>query len=172
MDAEARREVFSGLASDGRGSGPPHLCLPADEPVSGFAGIDFDVDSITGFPATSLWPKKVFVGIRPKCQCLTSSLASISAPVPCLTLTRAGRYTRFVAPCIELLTTTLDVLLGLKIFSLYLLFPHLYREAQQTSRLRDQDFRLWMNGLLLPIIHEHYSSSHVQHYPSSYDSSR
>ena len=67
---------------------------------------------------------------------------------------------------------TFGRLVGFEDILLYFLFPHLYREAQQTSRLRDQDFRLWMNGVLLPIIHEHYSSFHVQQYLSTYDSSR
>ncbi|KIX10720.1 uncharacterized protein Z518_01804 [Rhinocladiella mackenziei CBS 650.93] len=46
------------------------------------------------------------------------------------------------------------------------------RVTRQTSRLRDEDFRIWMDDILLPIIYEYYSSSHVQHYPSSYDHSR
>ena len=42
----------------------------------------------------------------------------------------------------------------------------------ESSRLRDRDFQLWMDKILLPIVFEQYSSAHVQHYPSSYDHSR
>ncbi|XP_014550170.1 hypothetical protein COCVIDRAFT_116250, partial [Bipolaris victoriae FI3] len=55
--------------------------------------------------------------------------------------------------------------------SLYLFFPCLYREDQQSSRLLDSDFRTWMNHILLPIIYRHHESSLIQHYPSSHDHS-
>lgn len=56
--------------------------------------------------------------------------------------------------------------------SLYFLFPNLYREEQKCSRLRDEDFQLWTDGILFPAIYKCYSSAHVQHYPSSYNHSR
>jgi hypothetical protein len=55
---------------------------------------------------------------------------------------------------------------------LYLLFPRLYRAEQTCSKIRDEDFQLWMDGILLPAIHRMYSSAHAQHYPSSYEHSR
>ncbi|KIX10722.1 uncharacterized protein Z518_01806 [Rhinocladiella mackenziei CBS 650.93] len=48
VDAETRREIFSGRTSS---EPPPHLCLEADERVSGSAGVHFDIDSVTGFPS-------------------------------------------------------------------------------------------------------------------------
>ena len=62
--------------------------------------------------------------------------------------------------------------MGFEDISLFFLFPHLYREEQQSSRLRDEDFRNWTDDILLPIIYDRYRSSHVQHYPSSYDHGR
>ncbi|KAF9882577.1 hypothetical protein FE257_006752 [Aspergillus nanangensis] len=67
---------------------------------------------------------------------------------------------------------TFGRLVGFEDISIYLLFPRLYRENQQSSRLRDQDFQKWMDEILLPTIYQHHSSSLVQHYPSSFDHSR
>jgi hypothetical protein len=56
--------------------------------------------------------------------------------------------------------------------SLYLLFPQLYRDDQQSSQLLDQDFQQWMDKILLLIINCCYSGDLIQHYPSSFDHSR
>ena len=67
---------------------------------------------------------------------------------------------------------TFGRLMGMEDVSLYLLFPRLYRAEQTCSKIRDEDFQLWMDGILLPAIHHTYGSAHVQHYPSSYEHSR
>lgn len=56
--------------------------------------------------------------------------------------------------------------------SLHFLFPRLYREEQQSSRLRDHEFRIWIDRVLLPMIHRHYDGSLVQHYAFSFDHRR
>jgi hypothetical protein len=43
---------------------------------------------------------------------------------------------------------TFGRLVGFEDISLYFLFPQLYREDQQSSRLRDDDFRIWMDQVL------------------------
>jgi hypothetical protein len=67
---------------------------------------------------------------------------------------------------------TFGRLIGFEDISLYLLFPRLYRENQQSSRLLDQDFKQWMDDILLPIINRCHSGDLIQHYPSSFDHSR
>jgi hypothetical protein len=67
---------------------------------------------------------------------------------------------------------TFGRIVGLEDVSLYLLFPRLYRAEQTCSKIRDEDFQLWMDGIMLPAIHRMYSSAHAQHYPSSYEHSR
>lgn len=58
-------------------------------------------------------------------------------------------------------------LVGFEDATLYLLFPRLYRQEQQSSRLRDEDFQVWIDRVLLPAVYKHHKSSLVQHYPSS-----
>ena len=61
---------------------------------------------------------------------------------------------------------TLGRLVGFEEISLYVLFPHSYREDQASSRLRDIDFRLWK------AIYQHHESDSTQHYPSGHDHAR
>ena len=56
-------------------------------------------------------------------------------------------------PVYEIPHYTLGRLVGFEDVSLYLLFPRLYRENQQTSRLLDDDFQVWMDQVLLPAIY-------------------
>ncbi|RKL12528.1 hypothetical protein BFJ70_g16195 [Fusarium oxysporum] len=67
---------------------------------------------------------------------------------------------------------TFGRVIGFEDISSYLLIPNLYREEQKCSKLRDEDFRLWMDSVLLPAIYQCYTTAQVQHYPSSYDHSR
>ena len=67
---------------------------------------------------------------------------------------------------------TFGRVIGFEDTSLYFLFPNLYGAEQKCSKIRDEDFQLWMDGILLPAIYQNYGSTHVQHYPSSYDHSR
>ena len=134
--------------------------------------MDFDVDSITGFPSDLAVAKE---GIRwYPTQMPVSDLQSglHLRPRAVSYFDEADRLHQVRRPVHRIPHYTFGRLVGFEDISLYFLFPHLYREEQQSSRLRDQDFRLWMDGILLPIIYKHYSSSHVQHYPSSYDHSR
>ncbi|KAG8664636.1 hypothetical protein FPOAC2_10249 [Fusarium poae] len=93
-------------------------------------------------------------------------------PRPVQYLDMMGNQRRVHRPIHQIPHYTFGRLIGFEDVSLYLLFPNLYREEQKSSRFRDEDFRTWMDGVLLPIIHNHYSNSHVQHYPSSYDHSK
>ncbi|KAF9882990.1 hypothetical protein FE257_004360 [Aspergillus nanangensis] len=83
-----------------------------------------------------------------------------------------GRAHRVHRPLYQVPHYTFGRLIGFEDISMYLLFPRLYRENQQSSRLLDQHFKQWMDDILLPIINRGYSGDLVQHYPSSFDHSR
>ncbi|EGU73900.1 hypothetical protein FOXB_15591, partial [Fusarium oxysporum f. sp. conglutinans Fo5176] len=164
-----RRQVYCGLGSGGHAS---HICLNEDERITHVAGVSFDVDSVTGFPSSLAIAKQ---GIRwSPTQMPVSDLQSNLhlCPREVHYLDMAGNQRRVHRPVHRIPHYTFGRLIGFEDVSLYLLFPNLYREEQKSSRLRDEDFRTWMDGLLLPVIHNHYSNSHVQHYPSSYDHSK
>ncbi|KAJ9494699.1 hypothetical protein H2202_009775 [Exophiala xenobiotica] len=171
IDAATRRKIFTGLVSDPQTSRPPHICLAKDDGPPGTIGITFDVDSITGFPSDLAVAKQ---GIRwhptqMPVSDLRSSLHLRSLPVTYLD--DSGHLHQVHRAVHQIPHYTFGRLVGFEDISLYFLFPHLYRETQQSSQLRDHDFRLWMDDILLPIIYQHYSASHVQHYPSSFDHS-
>ncbi|KAF5697726.1 AT hook DNA-binding motif, partial [Fusarium mundagurra] len=169
MSSSDRRRVYCGLGSGGQA---PHICLNEDERITHVAGVSFDVDSVTGFPSNLAIAKQ---GIRwSPTQMPVSDLQSDLhlCPRPVQYLDMVGNQRRVHHPVHQIPHYTFGRLIGFEDVSLYLLFPNLYREEQKSSRLRDEDFRTWMDDVLLPIIHNHYSNSHVQHYPSSYDHSK
>ncbi|KAH7243997.1 hypothetical protein MRS44_016941 [Fusarium solani] len=169
ISTPSRRQIYCGIRS---GNQAPHICLNRDERITHVAGVGFDVDSITGFPSNLAVAKQ---GIR---------WFTTQMPVPDLQsdlhlrqrqvhyFDTTGNQRQVNRPVHQIPHYTFGRLIGFEDVSLYLLFPHLYREEQQSSRLRGEDFRTWMDGVLLPVIYQHYSSSHVQHYPSSYDHSK
>ncbi|KAI8676082.1 hypothetical protein NCS56_00495100 [Fusarium sp. Ph1] len=169
ISTPGRRQIYCGLGSENQA---PHICLNQDERVTHVAGIGFDVDSITGFPSNLAVAKQ---GIRwfptqMPVSDLQSDLHLRQRQVHYFDT--AGNQRQVNRPVHQIPHYTFGRLVGFEDVSLYLLFPHLYREEQQSSRLRDEDFRTWMDGVLLPVIYQHYSSSHVQHYPSSYEHSK
>ncbi|KAH7114181.1 hypothetical protein B0J13DRAFT_533689 [Dactylonectria estremocensis] len=150
----------------------PRICLSEDDRVTDDAGVSFDVDSIIAFPSCLAVAKQ---GIRWSPTRMTvsdlqSDLHLRSRPVTYFDAT--GRQHQVHRPVHQTPHYTFGRVVGFEDISLYFLFPDLYREEQKCSRLRDEDFRLWMDGILLPAIYQCYSSAHVQHYPSSYDHSR
>ncbi|KAH7109785.1 hypothetical protein EDB81DRAFT_849298 [Dactylonectria macrodidyma] len=169
LDAATRREMFCGIDSRDE---IPRICLSEDDRVTDDAGVSFDVDSITAFPSCLAVAKQ---GIRWSPTRMTvsdlqSDLHLRSRPVTYFDAT--GRQHQVHRPVHQTPHYTFGRVVGFEDISLYFLFPNLYREEQKCSRLRDEDFRLWMDGILLPAIYQCYSSAHVQHYPSSYDHSR
>ncbi|KAM6506729.1 hypothetical protein FALCPG4_018848 [Fusarium falciforme] len=169
MSPESRRQAFCGLDSRAE---IPHICLDEDERVSNDAGVTFDVDSVVAFPSNLAVAKR---GIRWSPTRMTvsdlqSDLHLRSIPVTYLDAN--GKQHQVHRPVHQIPHYTFGRVVGFEDISLYLLFPNLYREEQKCSKLRDEDFRLWMDGILLPAIYQCYSTAHVQHYPSSYDHSR
>jgi hypothetical protein len=171
-NASGRRQIYTGLTAEAEDCNPPHICLSTDERRPDFAGISFDIDSVTGFPTSIAVAKQ---GIRWKpTQMPVSDLQSglHLRPRAVHFFDESGRSHTVYRPIHQIPHYTFGRLVGFEDVTLYLLFPHLYRKNQQSSRLRDHDFRLWMDEVLLPILYQQNSSAHVQHYPSSYDHSR
>jgi hypothetical protein len=119
----------------------------------------FDVDSITGFcPSLGIAKGGIRWNIM---QMPVSDLQSG------LHLTRRrvqffdshGHFHSIRRPVHEIPHYTLGRLIGFEDVSLYLLFPRLYREGQQSSRLLDDDFQTWIDQVLLPAIYRHHDSA-------------
>ncbi|KAH6955949.1 hypothetical protein BKA56DRAFT_663112 [Ilyonectria sp. MPI-CAGE-AT-0026] len=169
MSPESRREAFCCLNSRAE---IPHICLDEDERVSNDAGVTFDVDSIIAFPSNLAVAKR---GIRWSPTRMTVSDLQSDLHLQSIPVTHFdtnGRQHQVHRPVHQIPHYTFGRVVGFEDISLYFLFPSLYREEQKCSKLRDEDFRLWMDGILLPAIYQCYSSAHVQHYPSSYDHCR
>ena len=169
LSPESRRQLFCGIDSTEE---VPYICLDEDERVSDGAGVTFDIDSVVAFPSNLAVAKK---GIhwsptRMTVSDLQSDLHLQS--MPAVFLDADGKQHQVHRPIHQIPHYTFGRVIGFEDISLYLLFPNLYREEQKCSKLRDEDFRLWMDGILLPAIYQCYSAPHVQHYPSSYDHSR
>jgi len=154
----SRQQIFCGLND---GSQAPHICLSRDEQISPTAAISFDIDSITGFP-TSLAVAKQGIRWFPT-QMPVSDLQSglHLSPRQVQYFDATGKRHQVHRPVHQVPHYTFGRLIGFEDISLYFLFPHLYREQQQSSRLRDKDFRTWIDRILLPVIYKEYSSSHV-----------
>ncbi|PNP55221.1 hypothetical protein FNYG_15524 [Fusarium nygamai] len=169
LSPESRRQIFCGVDSREE---VPYICLDEDERVSDGAGVSFDIDSVVAFPSNLAVAKK---GIhwsptRMTVSDLQSDLHLRSIPVTFVGTN--GKQHQVHRPVHQIPHYTFGRVIGFEDISLYLLFPNLYREEQKCNKLRDEDFRLWMDGILLPAIYQCYSAAHVQHYPSSYDHSR
>jgi hypothetical protein len=132
----------------------------------------FDIDSIMGYP-TSLAVAKQGIRWHPSQMVVSDLQSSLHLnTVPVHYEDQHGHAHTVRRPVHQLPHYTFGRLMGFEDVSLYLLFPHLYREEQQCGRLQDHDFKTWMDQVLLPAIYQHHPSSVAQHYPSSYDHSR
>ena len=169
MTADERRQLYCGRESDHEA---PHICLRPDEPQNDHARVSFDIDSVTAFPTNIAIAKQ---GIRwhPTQMPVSDLQSSLHLrPQAVHFVDNAGRRHTVHRPVHKIPHYTLGRLVGFQDISLYVLFPHLYREDQASSRLRDVDFRLWMDGVLLPVIYQHHESDSTQHYPSDHDHAR
>ncbi|EKJ68583.1 hypothetical protein FPSE_11241 [Fusarium pseudograminearum CS3096] len=169
LSPESRRQVFCGIDSREK---VPYVYLGEDERVTDNAGITFDIDSVVAFPS-NLAVAKQGIHWSPTQMAvsdLQSDLHLRSIPVTYTDMN--GKLHQVHRPVHHIPHYTFGRLIGFEDISLYLLFPNLYREEQKCSKIRDEDFRLWMDGILLPAIYKCCSTAQVQHYPSSYDHSR
>ena len=170
--AAVKRQIYCGSAEEDPTSTPVHICLEAGDRPTMAAGVTFDVDSITGFPA-SLGIGKQGIRWHPTQMPVSDLQLGLHLNTRRVHYLDSHGHAHSVRkPIHQLPHYTFGRLVGFEDISLYLLFPHLYREEQKSSRLLDHDFRIWMDRILLPAIYQHYCSSQVQHYPSCFDHSR
>jgi hypothetical protein len=170
--ASVKRQIYCGSTGENAASTPVHICLEADDRRTTTAEVAFDIDSIIGFPASLAIAKQ---GIRwhPTQMPVSDLRSGLHLKTRHVHYIDCHGHAHKVRKRIHQLPHyVFGRLVGFEDISLYLLFPRLYREDQQSSRLLDHDFSVWMDQVLLPAIYQHYSSSQVQHYPSSYDHSR
>jgi len=168
MSAVQKRWMFSGIYPDNPDEAPMHICLQKGDTPCQTATVTFDIDSITGY-ATSLGVAKGGIRWNPMqmpVSDLQSSLHLHKRQVHYFD--SHGHAHSVLKPVHEIPHYTIGRLVGFEDVSLYLLFPRLFREGQQNSRLLDDDFETWMDRVLLPAIYKHHVSSQTQHYPSSH----
>ena len=169
MTTDDRRQLYCGLADDHEA---PHICLGADEPQTDHARVSFDIDSVIASPNSIAVAKQ---GLRwhPTQMPISDLQSSLHLrPQPAHFVDDAGYGHTVHRPIHKIPHYTLGRLVGFEDISLHVFFPHLYREDQAASRLRDVDFRLWMDGVLIPAIYQHHESDSTQHYPSNHDHAR
>ncbi|SPJ87886.1 uncharacterized protein FTOL_12355 [Fusarium torulosum] len=169
LSPESRRQVFCGIDSRDK---VPYVYLDEDERVTDNAGITFDIDSVVAFPSNIAVAKQ---GIHwlPTQMAVSDFQSDLHLQsIPVTYTDTSGKQHQVHRPVYHIPHYTFGRLIGFEDISLFLLFPKLYREEQKCSKIRDEDFRLWMDGILLPAIYKCYSAAHVQHYPSSYDHGR
>ena len=169
---ERKREIYTGVNSTTPDARPIHLCLASDHNSRRPTAVTFDIDSIVGFAHSPAVAKH---GVRwnPTQMAVSDLRSNLHLdPLPVHYIGSNGRARRPRRPVHQIPHYTFGRLVGFEDISLYFLFPRLYREEQQSSRLRDDDFRIWMDQVLLPSIYHHYDNSLVQHYPSSFNHSR
>mgnify|MGYP001658521405 CR=1 FL=1 len=170
--AQRKREIYTGIDSATPDARPVHLCLATDHATGCLPGVTFDIDSVVGF-AHSLAVAKLGVRWNPTQMPVSDLRSSLHLDLlPVHYSGSDGRAHHLRRPVHKIPHYTFGRLVGFEDISLYFLFPRHFLEEQQSSRLRDDDFRIWMEQVLLPAIYQHYEGSLVQHYPSSFDHSR
>lgn len=169
---ERKKEIYNGVPTARSSSSRPlHICLATEDRQPTSTSIMFDIDSVVGFP-TSLAIAQQGIHWHPTQMPVSDLQSSLHLnPIPVHYEDRHGHAHMVRQPVHQVPHYTFGRLAGFEEISLYLLFPRLYREDQQCSRLRDEDFKKWMDEVLLPVIYHHQPSSMVQHYPSSHDHS-
>jgi hypothetical protein len=162
-----REKLFCGI-SGGALEKPPHIMLDLEQEELSHATISFDIDSVTAY-LSSLAASRGGIRWYPV-QRPTSDLQSSLHldPLPVQYTDRHGHLHSIHAPLHQVKHYTLARVMGFEDASIYVFFPSLYDPQQQTSRLPDQKFQIWMDDILLPAIYHCHSSAQLQHYPSSF----
>ncbi|KAJ4288629.1 hypothetical protein N0V90_011866 [Kalmusia sp. IMI 367209] len=129
MSEASRRYLYCRVRNDD--ISPDHICLKADDVASVDTEVTFDIDSVLGFPSSLAiakqgicWnPTQMAVSDLQSDLHLNSRLAHY--------VDRHGHAHSVSRPLHQLPHYTFKRLVGFEDISLYLVFPHLYREEQQ-----------------------------------------
>jgi hypothetical protein len=168
MTTAQKRWTFSGINPDREEEGPGHICLQEDETPCRMPRAALDIDSITGFCSSLAVAKG---GLRwNSMQMPVSDLQSglHLAKLRVYYSDSHGHRHSILVPINEAPHYTAGRLVMFEDVSVYFLFPRLYRENQQSSRLLDDDFKAWTDRVLTPAINRHHDSGQTQHYPSTF----
>lgn len=172
MTVAEKRQVYSGIYPGDPEEIPRHICLAKGDTPTDPPDVSFDVDSIVGFP-TSLGFARWGIRWNPTQMQVSDLQSGLHLPPQRIQFFDShGHFHSQRQPIHKVPHYTIGRLVGFEDASLYILFPRLYREGQQSSRLVESDFEAWMDRVLLPAIYKHYRSSQTQHYPSSYRHSK
>jgi hypothetical protein len=169
---EQKQQVFCGIDPGQPDQLPTHLCLAADHRPDPTLEITLDIDSVGGFVSSLAVARRGIRWYPTQMPVSDLQLDLHLNPILVQYLNLNGRAHTVRRPIHQVPHSTFGHLIGFEDISLYLLFPRLYRENQQSSRLLDQDFKQWMDDILLPILNRCHSGNLIQHYPSSFDHSR
>ncbi|KAF4310499.1 hypothetical protein GTA08_BOTSDO13978 [Botryosphaeria dothidea] len=122
----SKRRIYYGIDEKDTYSAPIHICLEVEDRQTVVAKVTFDINSVIGIPSSLAIAKQ---GLHLNAR-------------PVHYVNRHGHAHTVRKPIHQLPHYSFRRLTGFNDVSLYLLFPHLYREEQQSSRLLDDDFRI------------------------------
>jgi hypothetical protein len=138
--AEHKREIYTGIppASSTSDAHPVHVCLAADHTTQSPSGVTLDVDSVVGF-ANSLAVAKLGVRWNPTQMAITDLRSGLHLdPLLVHYSGSDGRMHHVRRPVHKIPHYTFGRLVGFEDISVYFLFPRLFREEQQSSRLTNR----------------------------------
>jgi hypothetical protein len=158
LTAAEKRWMYSGIHSTSLDEVPEHICLAAGDSPTQTPWVSFDIDSVVGY-ATSFGVARCGIRWNPVQMEVSDLQAGLHiSPVRVQFFDRHGHAHSQLRPIHEVPHCKVGRLVGFEDMSLYILFPRLYREGQQTSRLLDSDFGTFMDQVLLPAIYKHHRS--------------
>ncbi|RHZ43886.1 uncharacterized protein CDV56_100577 [Aspergillus thermomutatus] len=165
--ATQQEKLFCGISpSDSKE--PPHVMLDLSQEHLNQSDITFDIDSVSAY-LSSLAAARCGIRWYPSQPPVSSLRSSLHLdPIPVQYVDHDGKHHSVNVPLHQVNHIALGRVVGLEDASIYVFFPGLYRPNQRTNRLRDYEFQIWMDEIVLPAIHQCYSGSELQHYPSSF----
>ncbi|KAJ5091028.1 hypothetical protein N7532_009712 [Penicillium argentinense] len=167
---EQREKVFCGTDA-GQPSSVPAICLARGEQKLGPAAVHFDIDSVLAHitsPAVCSQGLYWYPVQRPVSD-LQSDLHL--DPLPVQFTDGHGHLHCVSVPLHRVKHYTFARVSGFEDASIYALFPRLHQPQQKSSQLPDDQFRVWIDDILLPAVHQYYSDARLQHFPSSFSHS-
>ena len=132
-----KQQIYCGIDPHKPDESPTHLCVAADHRPDPSLGVTVDIDSVGGFVSSLAVARR---GIRwhPTQMAVSDLQSSLHIdPVSVQYFDSTGQAHHVRRPVHQVPHYTFGRLIGFEDISLYLLFPRLYREDQQSSRLLD-----------------------------------
>ncbi|EDN04950.1 predicted protein [Histoplasma mississippiense (nom. inval.)] len=168
-----RQKIFSGLdvRDDSTPPEPPTVDIASEDVPDGPLMPSMDIDSVGGF-ASSLAVARAgihWLAARPPVSSLQAGLHLSPIPVTWEPSSEASCPRRSQRPIHQIPHLPLGRLGGFEDLELYALFPKLHDPERQHFIIREDEYRLWTDQIVLPALHECYSTALLGHIPSSTD---